>query len=130
MPNYPYQGSGYDGYWKYQNPDPSTDIYSQRVAQEAIQALDEIIVRIRKRAAKIYDVRQEAIIVQDLVHAVLRLLPNIIIEHTKQIEKYEKENSGDISNFFGSISEEQDQDEEEEDEDTEAKGEEEDYDLE
>ena len=93
---YPYSGSGYDKYWKYENPDPSTDPYALRVALEVV---DEALLKIRKRGTQIYDVRPAVYYNQDLVHAVIRLLPGIFTEHIKQIEKYEKENSGDIRNY-------------------------------
>jgi hypothetical protein len=98
---YPYSGSRYDKYWKYENADPSTDPYATRVA---LEILAEIQDKIRKRGKQIYNVRPEAIIVQDLVHAVIRLLATMFAEHVKLIEKYEKENSGEITNYFGSDS--------------------------
>lgn len=93
---YPFSGSRYDKYWKYENPDPSTNFYASRVA---LEVLDEIQNTISKRGKQIYGVRPEAIIVQDLRHGVIRELVKILTEHVKLIEKYEKENSGDIRNY-------------------------------
>jgi hypothetical protein len=110
MAIYPYAGSRYDKYWKYENRDPSTNHYATRVA---LEILDEIQGKIRKRGKQIYGVRPEAIIVQDLVHGVIRELAKMLAEHVKLIEKYEQENSGDIQNYFSSDSEEQEESEEE-----------------
>jgi hypothetical protein len=107
---YPYAGSKYDKYWKYENPDPSTNHYATRVA---LEILDEIKDKINKRGKQIYGVRPEAIIVQDLHHETIRQLGKMLAEHVKLIEKYEEENSGDIQNYFGSDSEEQEESEEE-----------------
>jgi hypothetical protein len=104
MAIYPYAGSRYDKYWKYENPDPSTNHYATRVA---LEILDEIQGKIRKRGKQIYGVRAEAIIVQDLVHGVIRELAKMLVEHVKLIEKYEQKNSGDIQNYFGSEEEDQ-----------------------
>jgi len=94
---YPYAGGRYDKYWKYENADPSTNYYAARVA---LEILDDIQNTISKRGKQIYGTRPEAIIVQDLRHAVIRELLKILSEHDKLIEKYEQENSGDISNYF------------------------------
>ena len=104
MAIYPYAGSGYDKYWKYENKDPSKNHYATAVA---LEILDEIQGKIRKRGKQIYGVRSEAIIVQDLVHGVIRELAKMLAEHVKLIEKYEQENSGDIQNYFGSEEEDQ-----------------------
>jgi hypothetical protein len=113
---YPYAGSRYDKYWKYENNDPSTNHYAKAVA---LEILSEIQDKISKRGKSIYGVRPEAIIVQDLRHEVIRQLANMLSEHVKEIEKYEEENSGDIRNYFGSEEEEEhkEADEENEEED-------------
>ena len=111
MAIYPYAGGRYDKYWKYENNDPSTNHYATVVA---LEILSEIQDKISKRGKSIYGVRPEAIIVQDLRHEVIRQLANMLSKHAKEIEKYERDNSGDISNYFGSDSEEQKQPEGEE----------------
>lgn len=42
--------------------------------------------------------------VQDLYHEAIRQLAQMLNEDVKEIEKYEQENSGDITNYFGSDS--------------------------
>jgi hypothetical protein len=116
MAIYPYTGSGYDKYWKYENKDPSNNHYATAVA---LEILSEIQDKISKRGKCIYGVRPEAIIVQDLRHETIRQLAQMLNEHVKEIEKYERENSGDISNYFGSEEEEEKQKQEE---DKEAEG--------
>jgi hypothetical protein len=103
---YPYAGSRYDKYWKYENKDPSTNHYAAAVALEILSELQD---KISKRGKSIYGVRDEAIIVQDLRHEVIRLLAKMLNEHVIEIGKYEQENSGDIQNYFGSVSEEQEE---------------------
>jgi hypothetical protein len=117
---YPYGGSRYDKYWKYENPDPSTNQYAVRVALEIIELIQD---KISKRGKQIYGVRPEAIIVQDLRHAVIRELLKILAEHDKLIEKYERENSGNIDNYFDSEGVEHVLGEDQEQEDLEEKGE-------
>ena len=106
---YPYAGSRYGKYWKYENKDPSTNHYATAVA---LEILSEIQDRISKRGKSIYSVRAEAIIVQDLRHEVIRQLAKMLNEHVIEIGKYEQENSGDIQNYFGSDSEQQEESEE------------------
>lgn len=101
---YPYAGSRYDKYWKYENKDPSTNHYATALALEILSEMQE---KISKRGKSIYGVRDEAIIVQDLRHEVIKQLANMLIEHVKEIEKYERDNSGSISHYFCSDSEEQ-----------------------
>lgn len=96
---YPYSGSRYDRYWKYENPDPSTNYYAIKVSLEILNEIQNII---SKRGKQIYGVRPESILVQDLRHAVIRELLKILAEHDKLIEKYEQENSGNIENYFDS----------------------------
>ena len=92
---YPYAGSRYDKYWKYENKDPSTNHYATALALEILSEMQD---KISKRGKSIYGVRDEAIIVQDLRHEVIRLLANMLNEHVTEIGKYEQENSGDIQN--------------------------------
>jgi hypothetical protein len=95
-----------DRYWKYKNDDPSTAYYATIVSNEIFSEIQD---RINKRGKDIYHVRPEAIIVQDLGHEVIRQLAQMLNEHVKDIEQYERENSGDIRNYFDSEEEDQDQ---------------------
>jgi hypothetical protein len=116
---YPYANE-IDKYWKYENADPSTAHYGTNVAKEIFSEIQD---KIKKRGRSIYHVRAEAIIVQDLYHEVIRQLADMLTEHIKDIEQYEKENSGDITNYFDPEKEEKEQnDENEENEQKEGSG--------
>ena len=99
MAIYPYSGGRYDKFWKYENDDPSSDAYAIKVVVEILYIIQDYI---SKRGKQIYNVRSEAIIVQTLRHATIRELLKILTEQVEIIEKYEKENSGYISNYFDS----------------------------
>lgn len=98
----------WDKYWKYNNVDPSTARYGTIVSDEIFFETHEII---NKRGKDIYGVRYEGIIVQDLHHEVIRQLVQKLTEHVKEIEEYELENSGDITNYFDPEKEEKEQNE-------------------
>jgi len=115
MPIYPYSlGCGpkgtehVDKYWKYKNNDPSTAYYAAIVAGEIFS---EIKDKINKRGKDIYNVRPGAIIVQDLHHETIRQLARMLTVRVKEIEQYEQENSGDITNYFDSEKDEEKQEE-------------------
>ena len=85
-----------DKYWKYQNPDPSTEHYSTTITNEILQKIDDSIDQSGKR---IYNLRSKAILVQDLRHAIIRKLANRLALRVREIEQYERANSGDIRFF-------------------------------
>ena len=97
---YPYSscyGADYNiKYWKYQNADPSTAHYAKFIVDKIFDGIRETV---DKRGWDIYHVRSDAIIVQDLYHAVIRMLAHELAQHVKEIDQYEQENSGDIRNY-------------------------------
>ena len=115
MATYPYAfGCGpdpkkpIDKYWNYKNKDPSTAYYGTIVVNEIFSGMHE---RISKRGYDIYEVRPDAIIVQDLRYEAVRQLIQILNRYIRVIERHEQENSGDISNYLDSEKEEKEQNE-------------------
>ena len=103
LTNYPYaHGCGPDSkrrldkYWKYENVDSSTAHYAKVIVNKIFDGMRETI---DKEGRNIYHVRPEAIIVQDLHHAVVRTLAHKLAQYVKEIEQFEQENSGDIRNY-------------------------------
>ena len=119
MALYPYSGARYDKFWKYENPDPSTNHYAVKVVQELIPVIQDTI---SKRGKQIYGVRSEAIIVQALCHEVWRELKGVSREQVELIKKYEEENSGNILNYFDSEGVEHSGLEEDDEQETEENG--------
>src|SRR4030095_4072222 len=85
-----------DKYWKYKNPDPSTEHYSTIIANEILEKINDDI---DSNGRRIYDLRPKAILVQDLRHAVLRKLLSRLLQRVREIDHYEQANSGDMSDF-------------------------------
>lgn len=83
-------------YWKYKNADPSTAKYASIVTSEILKIIEEKIASDVKR---FYHIRPDSILGIDLRHAVIRELVYLLSKELLRIDKFEKENSGDIRNF-------------------------------
>jgi len=89
-------------YWKYKNPDPSTQKHAPIIAAELLAIIEEKIIRDIKR---IYKIRPESILGIDLRHAVIRELGYLLNKEVLKIDRSELENSGDIRNYHEGKSE-------------------------
>ena len=86
-------------YYHYQNPDASIEKYAKISVDEILQLLDD---KINKNIYRIYEVRSGSILGKDLKHAIIRLLAYKLYQRVQEIDRFEKQNSGDIRNHFDS----------------------------
>jgi hypothetical protein len=83
-------------YWKYKNPDPSTQKHAPIIAAELLAIIEE---KISEDIKRIYHIRPESILGTDLRHAVIRELTYLLNKEVLKIDRFEQENSGDIRNY-------------------------------
>jgi hypothetical protein len=85
-------------YYKYKNPDPSTDIHATRIEAEILDHINETI---KENIRKIYDTRYSSVLGIDLKHAVLRKLSYRLQQKVMRINQFESQNSdpNDLRNY-------------------------------
>ncbi len=68
-----------------------------------LQLLDN---KINKDIYRIYEVRSGSILGKDLKHAIIRKLAYKLYQRVREIDRFEKQNSGDIRNHFSNSEQE------------------------
>jgi len=90
-------------YHKFQNPDPSTAKFAPIVASEILEDIED---KINKKIWEIYRLRPDTVLGIDLTHAVIRELSHKLLDEIVEIDKFEKENKGDLRNYPWGVSDE------------------------